>query len=73
MSMNTQSVIEQNAKRRRKSPIHSFLDPLMTAAEVATELGISRSLVDYIEGRALKKIEAALRRRGICSADDICP
>ena len=43
-------------------------DPGLTVEEVAEELGISREDVRRIEARALNKLRAALRQRGIYRA-----
>jgi hypothetical protein len=48
------------------------LSPLMTQAEVAQALGVSRSLVYLDEKSAFKKIRKALASIGIYSAEDFC-
>jgi len=40
-------------------------DYVMTQAEVAKEIGVTRSMVNHIEKQALAKIKKALEEQGI--------
>lgn len=41
----------------------------MSTREIAKVLGLSRATVDRIEARALRKVRAALEKRGITALD----
>ena len=48
---------------------HHGIEPVMSLAEVAAELGISRAGVQVIEKRALRKLRCILAERGCTPAD----
>jgi DNA-directed RNA polymerase specialized sigma subunit len=60
-------------KKRGRPRIDELTDAVMTQAEVAREMGVSRSYIHLIERSAIRKLRSALKKQGITSVEDVCP